>query len=212
MESPTCLTDATAPLVADASIVINLNATGSAEPILTALPNRVLVVDAVRGELEDGGERGRRNAETLDALIAAGRIELVTLDETAEARFEGLVIGPAVDTLDDGEAVTIAYAVGRGAIAILDERKGMRICAERSPGLALGCTGDLLAHPDVLAALGKDALAGAVFNALYEGHMRVFPRHLDWVLDLIGPERAARCPSLHASVRQAAAAKKPSGG
>jgi len=213
MESPTCLTDATLLVVADASTVINLNATGSAEIILTALPNRVLVVDVVREELEDGGERGRRNAEMLNALVVAGRVEIVTLGEPAQAHFEGLVIGAAAQTLDDGEAATIAYAVGCGGIAILDERKATRICSERFPELALGCTGDVLAHPDVLGSLGREALAEAVFNALFAGRMRVFPRHLEWVLQLIGPERAARCTSLRASVRQAftAAAKRPPG-
>ena len=60
---------------------------------------------------------------------------------------------------------------------------------------------DLLAHPALGAGLGKEALAQAVFNALYQGRMRVFPHHIDWVIGLIGPEQAAKCHSLPRAAR-----------
>ena len=60
-----CLTNPTASFVADTSVAINLNATGCAETILSALSNRFLVVEQVLTELESGrenGAQGRRDS------------------------------------------------------------------------------------------------------------------------------------------------------
>src|ERR1035441_3040681 len=110
MGSPTSLTDSRL-VTADASIVINLNATGCARDIVQALPHKFAVVDVVQGELEDGRRNGRHDADLLNRLAADGLLEIVQLDEAATAHFESLVIGPAITTLDDGEAATIAYAI-----------------------------------------------------------------------------------------------------
>jgi hypothetical protein len=67
--------------------------------------------------------------------------------------------------------------------------KANRICAERFPGLLVACTGDLLAHPTVRDSLGKDALATAVFGALYHGRMRVLALHSAWAIELIRDSR-----------------------
>jgi predicted nucleic acid-binding protein len=188
-------------IVADASAVINLNATGCATEIITALPNRVAVVDLVTTELEQGRRRDRQDADLLNELVAVGLIEIVRLGEPAVPHFEELVIGPAARTLDDGEAATIAYAIAHDAIPLVDERKANRICAERFPELRVGCTVDIFTHPEMLQSLGREALADAVFNALNHGRMRVFPHHIEWVIGLIGTERAALCTSLPGSVR-----------
>ena len=67
--------------------------------------------------------------------------------------------------------------------------KANRICAERFPGLLVACTVDLLAHPTVRDSLGKDALATAVFGALYHGRMRVLALHSAWAIELIRDSR-----------------------
>jgi predicted nucleic acid-binding protein len=201
MGSLTCLTDPGALIVADASAVINLNATGCAQDIVSALPNRLMVVDVVPAELEEGRRRGRQDADLLNQLVAVDLIEVVRLNDLAVKHFEELVIGPAAKTLDDGEAATIAYAVGHGAIPLVDERKASRICAERFPKLRVGCTVDIFTHPEVLRRLGRQALARAIFKALYHGRMRVLPHHIDWVVGLIGTDQAALCTSLPGSVR-----------
>jgi predicted nucleic acid-binding protein len=202
MGLPTCFTDPAALIAADTSTVINLNATACASDIVRALPNRMVVVDVVPGELDEGRRRGRQDADLLDKLVAAGLVEVVKLDEICASHFEKLVVGPAAMTLDDGEAATIAFAVGHKGIAVIDERKATRIAAESFAKLRIGCTVDILAHPKVQQALGKKQLADAVFNALYHGRMRVFPQHVKWVVGLIGTDRAAECSSLPTSIRQ----------
>ena len=201
MECRSCLNDPTALVVADASVAINLIATGFAESILDELPNRFAVVEEVAFELEDGRQRGRNDADALNTLVAAGRGDIVRLGNPAIDHFTALVSGPAAETLDDGEAATIAYALEHGATALIDERKANRICAERFGALATGCTVDLLAHALIEAALGRSGLADAVFNALYYGRMRMPAHHVDWVVNLIGADRTRQCASLPRSVR-----------
>lgn len=201
MGSSTALTDPSAQLVADASTIINLIATGCARDIFSALPNHVVVVDVVPGELEAGRQRGREACDRLKELVAAAVIDIVELNDDATLHFEELVIGPAATTLDDGEAATIAYALAHAGTPLIDERKATRICAERFPQLRLACTVDVLSHPEVQHQLGAQALADAVFNALDGGRMRVLPQHLEWIVELIGVERAALCQSLPRRVR-----------
>ena len=190
-----CLDERTAPVVADTSVIINLNATGCAGAILRALPNRCVVVDEVAFELQAGRRTGRGDADALSALTARRLVEQVRLGNAGMPRFARLVSGPAAETLDDGEAATIACAVEWGAIALIDERKAVRICAARFPNLAVGCTVDVLAQRNVRTALGP-RLDDAVFNALDRGRMQVPDRFGRWVVDRIGRERAARCRSL----------------
>ncbi len=195
MGSRNRLTDPAA-LVGDTSTVINLNATGCAREILRALPQRFLVVDVVSSELDRGRGRGRVDADILKELAMERLIEMVRLDDVSEAHFERLVVGPAAETLDDGEAATIAFAAAGGMTAVVDERKVTRLCAKVFPKLAISSTVDILSHVDVRRTLGDAALAAAVFRALKDARMRVLPHHLQWVVDLIGPERAAKCPAL----------------
>jgi predicted nucleic acid-binding protein len=202
MGLPTPLTDPAAIVAADTSTVINLNATGCAREIIQAIPNKVVVLDAVASELHDGHRRGRRDADLLGELVTARVIEVVELDGPSGIHFEKLVVGAAAMTLDDGEAATIAYAVSHQGIAVIDERKATRLCAEMYPALQVGCTVDILSHISVQRTLGKEKLSSAVFKALRDGRMRVLPQHLEWVVDLIGADRAAECTSLPNSARK----------
>jgi len=195
MESPTSLIRPET-IAADASTVINLNATGRARDIVQALGSRFVVVDIVQAELDAGRRSGRRDADLLNGLLADQLFELVELDAKAMEYFEALVVGPAIATLDDGEAATIAYSITTGATAAIDGRKATAICSQRYPALSLCSTVDILARSDVQKSLGQDELSAAVFRALMHGRMRVLPHNVQWVLDLIGPEQAATCTSL----------------
>ena len=198
------LSDVAARLVADASTVINLIATGNVRAIVSALPHRILVVDVVRRELETGRARGREASDRLAELAVEGLLELVDLGDDAVPCFEDLVIGPAAETLDDGEAATIAYAVTHGETALIDERKANRICAARYPQLRIACTLDVLLHQGVQRQLGLDQVSDSVFKALRDGRMGVMPDQLDSVIGLIGEERAALCPSIPRRIRRSA--------
>ena len=191
-----CLDDSSVKLVLDTSTAINLNATGCSALVLGALPFEIILTDVVLGELQQDARNGRRDGELIEELVTAGLCRIANIDEADELLFGELVIGPGTDTLDDGEASTIAHSVNQNAVAVLDERKARRICVDRYPSLRIASTVDLLCHGSVANALGKSSLAEAVFASLQKARMRVLPTHWDWVINLIGPERAKMCPSL----------------
>ena len=199
-----CFDKHSLPLAVDTSVAINLNATGCASAVIEAIPNDLIMVNAVREELNNGAGKGRADAELTSRLVEGGLITIVRLGQVGESLFQQLVSGGADQTLDDGEAATIALAVETGAVALIDERKATRICAERFPSVLLASSVDLIAHPGVQRALGLQALAQAVFSALQRARMNVHPHHLEWVVGLVGPERAAQCGSLPRRARESA--------
>ncbi len=207
MALPPSLSDKPALLIADTSVVINLNATGCAETLLRALPHRVAVVDVVVDEIKGGLRKGRQDAARLAQLIDAGLIEVVTLGPQGLLHFESLVIGASGGTLDDGEAATIAFAVENSARALVEERKARRLAADQYASVPLGCTVDLLKHAHVERALGSAGIADALHNALTHARMRVLPHHIAWVVGIIGDERVAACPCLPEVVRKQALAR-----
>lgn len=198
------LTDPKLTIVADASAVISITASARADLICSAIPNRLVVSDVVVSELDSGKSKGHANSVRLHELVNSNLVEVATMGDEAESHFESLVVGSAENTLDDGEAATIACALEIGGIPLLDEKKARRICKQRYPELSYGSTEDIFAHPEVENALGTADLALAVLTALKEARMRVLPDYGDWVIDLIGPENAAECISLPRAVRKKA--------
>ena len=200
MDCPSCLDDLATPVVADASVVINLIASGFAGKILDTLAGPLRVPREVQAELESGRNRGHEDADKLAGLVAAGKVAIADLDAAGLRCFSTLTASPAGGALDDGEAAAIAYAVEHDATVLIDERKAIRLCADRFSHLTVGSSVDLVGCPAVRATLGQD-LPDALFNMLSVGRMRVLPQHLDWVAEQIGRHRAARCPSLPARYR-----------
>ena len=200
MDCPSCLDDLATPIVADASVVINIIASGFGATILGPLGSPLRVPGEVQAELESGRSRGRQDSGKLMGLVDGGQVVIVDLGAVGMNHFSALVVGSARDTLDDGEAAAIAYALEHQAIVLIDEKKATRICAARFPHLTVGSTVDLVGCMAVQAALGAN-LADAIFNMLSIGRMRVLPRHLDWVVEQIGPHRAAQCAALPARYR-----------
>ena len=188
------------PVVTDASVMINLNATASAAAIIDAFPNPFFVTANVRQELSMGESHGHRCGEKLEALISQGLLELAELGLGDDLVYRSLVEGVVEGTLDDGEAATIAYAVGHDSLALIDERKARRICAARFPSLLFASTVEMLLHPLVAERLGEPGQSEAIFLALRDARMHVPHHALQEVIERIGEEAAAECPSLPRSL------------
>lgn len=202
MNSSAFLADRDAVLIADASVVINLNASGHARRVVGSVPGRILVPANASMELAVGASFGHDDSRLLDELVAANIIGRIDLGSSALAIYESLIDGSRGQTLDDGEAATIAAALERRAVALLDEKKARRMCAELFPALDVGCTVQLLLNDAATVMLGHAAQVEAMMNALQSGRMRVPPEFVDDVVGLIGPQRAAMCPSLPRVARQ----------
>ena len=137
MNFESCLIESEDIVVADASVVINLLETRCFEQILYALPNQMVIPSQVDREILRGKHRRPNNATILEEQIAAQKIKVVELGDSGARHFEDLVSGPAKDTLDDGEAATIAIALELNATPLIDERKATRICDVKFPELVV---------------------------------------------------------------------------
>ncbi len=188
-------------MVADASVWINLVATGVADRILQALAGPVLISDVALGELDRGRPKGRRAADEVTALVHMGLAQVVPLEAADEALFLSLVSGEASETLDDGEAATLACAVRLGACALIDERKATSLAARRLAQLEIRSTTDILLSPEMYSRFGEAGLADALFGALSGARMRVPDHHAAEIMRLLGEKRAAHCHSLPARLR-----------
>lgn len=193
--------DQNVPLVVDASIIINLNATGAADEIIAALPRPLLVTESACSELEVGASRGYNDYAQLEKLIGAGVVSCVSLRGVALTLFERLVDGASVQTLDDGEAATIAYISTSVAIPVLDERKARRVCATEFPNIRILSSAELLIHRQFAESVGRSRQIELIVNALKIGRMRVPAEVVEDIRVLIGDERAAQCSSLPKRIR-----------
>lgn len=201
MTHQSCLSDPDALLVADASVIINLNASGYAVEILGALPNRIAMSKIASNELLDRPTDPRKDGTLLKSLVDQGLVSIIERFEDIEDVFTNLVVGPAQETLDDGEAATIACGVIFGMVPILDEKKANSLCARNFETLPRASTIDIFSHPAVAQGLGEERLISAVYNSLMQARMRVLPHHLEWVIQTIGEERAVLCKSLPRSAK-----------
>lgn len=201
MKQPPSPDNRNASAVVDASVIINLNATGCAEEIIRAYGVRLSASEIVGRELLQDPVNGRNDAALSRLLLDNGLLDFVPLQGEAERYFEGFVSGTARETLEDGEAATLAIAIASSRQAILDEKKAIRISTERFHGIEVISTSDILASSRVQHALGLDQVGEALFRALRDARMRVQERHYKWVVELLG-ERVQQCKSLPAFVRE----------
>lgn len=189
--------------VADASVWINLAATGCADRILGFYGATLEITQTALSELERGRLKGRQAADEVAALLHLGLLRVVDLDPQDEDLFLSLVAGEAAQTLDDGEAATLVHAQRVGTTAFIDERKATSLAAVRFPGLVVASTVDLLLAPAVRGGLGEAGLGDAFHRALVNAKMRVAVHHAAEVIACVGHDRAGGCTSLPASVRRA---------
>jgi predicted nucleic acid-binding protein len=185
------LIDISEPLVLDTSVLINLHACKHGERILAAIPNNIVITDVVAGELEQQTSGGNGECSFLKSLFADGFAALEKLTDTEYKLFQTLV--STSPSLDDGEAATIAVAVTRNLLPIVDERKGR----SRAEGLMRtglpGWSLDLFCHPATFASLGNHAAVEALYFSLRDSRMRIPLESTDSVIELIGMERSRDC-------------------
>ncbi len=203
MRQPLFSGSVSAHLVVDTSVIINLNATGRAGDIVRAFGVKLRASTVVRDELVADRFSARNDAEMAAALVSEDLLEFVELDDEGERIFGSLVSGSAAETLDDGEAATLAVGAVVGHTVVIDERKAQRIAAERFAGMQIIATADILCSERVVTSLGAERVGDLIFNSLMGARMFVPERHHSWVIDLLGA-RAIECHSLPAALRQAA--------
>nr|WP_047168236.1 hypothetical protein [Sphingomonas sp. Y57] len=194
MTCSSSLCDVLYPLVLDTSVLINLHASTFGEQVLRLIPNDILLPETVVAEINK--ETGQTNGESgfLQDLITNDVVKVVQMDEAQANLFETLICSP--NSLDDGEAATIAVALLQGFLPIVDERKGRARAQSLMNGEAPAWSLDLFVHPAVQTGLIGNRYTEAVYLALRDGRMRIDETRCDAVVQLIGVERAKECTSL----------------
>ena len=187
-------------IVADASVIINLSATGYSQQILSSIPFPVVCTPQVQTEIKKCRLTGRNDQLILSELLDLQVMKVQSLDERAGEIFLDLVSGKTVSSLGDGEASTIAFAQTTNYSAAIDEKKATRICVETYPSVKVISTIDILSCEFVSAVLTKDQLVSAICSALKNARMRVPIRNIEWVRGMIGSDSFAQFPSLFGTV------------
>ena len=194
--TPSRLHSAHERLVLDASVLINILGTGRSNIILQAL-NRIVMVDEIAlREVTIDPFSGERSATVLSDLRQSGLIEVISMGNEAYEMFISLTGGDPPDDLDDGEAATLAQAAFGNYVAVIDERKAVRVSGIQFPELELLNSLDLLTSQELLEQNGRDAIVDFVHLALRNARMRVPPSERPWIVNLLGDDRARECPSL----------------
>ena len=148
------LSDPNAIIVADASVIIYLNQTGFAKEILRNINCRFIVPEKVSEELKKGLDKGNKDFDYLLKMQEIGLLEIHELGAAGTSTFDKLANNNSEPTLIGGEAAVIALAEELSGTALIDEKKGRRVCQKYYPNLSLGCTTEILLSPVVSNALG----------------------------------------------------------
>lgn len=185
-------------IVLDASVVINLLASGAMTEILTAVADRRVLTDQAHTEVVTDPRKVPRvkDPAVLAPWVTSGVLSREKLGGDALTTYLDLVGAEPPDDLGDGEAATIAWAASAGAVAMLDDTKAIGVCRRRFGGVDVLTTLDLLKRVAAQRALPEAVLHDAIFDALRFARMRVPPEHDAWVRRAVGPERLALCTSL----------------
>jgi predicted nucleic acid-binding protein len=142
-------------LVLDTSVWINLLATESVAPILSALGANCYAPEHVVSEIKRHpitNEFFAADNHPLRALSAT--VAIVSLEPSELDLFLDIVGAPATDALGDGEAAAISVAVVRGLDLVIDDRKARRIVREKFGRVQTFWTVDILRAQAVKKALG----------------------------------------------------------
>lgn len=181
--------------VLDASVLINLLASGRMREVLEAIPASWCVTAQAADEVARDPLDSSNNVP-ISPYVQAGTLSIVELHGASLETFVALVSAQGSDSLGDGEAATLAHAYHVGGMAIIDEKKARGVGAKQFASVPVLSTVDLYRHPKVLEALGERAVAQLVLSSLRFARMRVSPEHDEWVRNAIGHDEARNCSSL----------------
>lgn len=186
------------PLVLDASVLINLLATGRMDTIVPCVCTSALVLEEVVAEVKRNPRDRKENPEILNPFFAQAILSKATLS-TSDAMLEhylDLVSADGQEDLGDGEAASIAYAVHHRHTVALDERKAIAVCRRRHPELQICSSLDILQSVESSGRFTPQHIAESVYDALRFARMRVPTEHDSWVRSLLNAEQLNECPSM----------------
>lgn len=172
-------------LLLDACCLINLFATGRIEEILAGLPYRFTTSRWVATqEVLTIGQATSSDGPLEREIIPQARLEgLITILDLATEREMDDFVRFATE-LDDGEAGVCALAVSHSGMVGTDDRKALRVLAQKAPQVATIQTPELLyewAHRTAAHASDIASVLRAVFHRGRFTPRRGAPRYDWWI-------------------------------
>ena len=169
------------PLVLDASVLLNLLATGNAPEILNALGVPCWVEERTAAEVRRSpGER--TDSMPLRALFDDGYLQSCRMSPAAYDVYISLISGPSAHALDDGESAAIAVAAtGLGSV-VLDDKKARRICSECFGQVSMVSSLLLLVEAARRAQWHEDRLLHVIQRAREVSRMSIVPAERTWFM------------------------------
>ena len=194
--SPSLMTDEHRVLVLDASAAINILGSGRPLDLLRALDRQILIEETALREVKRDPVTGQPADGVIQSLTSMGALQVTTMSGPTFNDFLGMVGAHPPDDLGDGEAATIAYAIEIGAVAVIDDKKAIRIASQKNPLVPVLQSFDLFVSELLRHQLGEVAVSDLLYSALKHARMRVPKSHHAWTIELLGEDRAINCPSL----------------
>lgn len=154
------------PLVLDASVAINLLATGEPWAILSALGYRALAPEQVLDEVVRCPITRRRYDEVKHPFKISPNVEVVALAGSEVDDFVAIA-----QSVGDGEAASIAVALARGLPLALDDRRARAVALARAPTARLLWTMDLLYDRALRAAYSEREIEDFIASAIKHARM-----------------------------------------
>jgi hypothetical protein len=141
------MADPAIPLILlDACCLLNLYATRRLDEILVAVQGRFAVAERVAAEAlytrrgGAGDDADEKDPVDIGPLVACGLLEVLAVEAPDEAASHVTFAAE----LDDGEAMTCALALHRGAVVATDDRKALRLLAAQAPRIGVRSTAQLV--------------------------------------------------------------------
>jgi predicted nucleic acid-binding protein len=155
------------PTILDASCLLNLYASGKLWEVAETLPQPLAVAEYVvqqealyvRRRVSEQ-EPQEREPVDIGSLLAAGLVQVITLNSEAEAT----TFVDLASEMDDGEAMTCALAMHRQCVVATDDRKARRVLSGRAPHVPIICTLAIVKQWAELAGITKAALKTSLLH------------------------------------------------
>lgn len=183
-------------LILDASVLINLIGSHALPSIISSLNGRLFIEEVTFNEITYDPRDGNPVGHLLSDLINKAYLKKEKMNKETMDTFYDLIGAPSPDDLGDGEAATIALAVQLKGIAVIDDKKALRIASKFHPSMPTCTTLDIFTSDLILNSLGPDKLSDALFMSIKNGRMRVPHCHKEWTIKTIGIDRATQCLGL----------------
>ena len=168
-------------VILDASVLINLLGCGEPVAVLEGLGEKCLMEQRTLREVRKHPIPGFSHAEPLRALVSAGTLEEVRMNEAEYETYLSFVSGPLGTRLDDGESAALAVS-GRGASLVLDERKARRRAGSSANGATVVSTLQLILTSSYRRGWSVERVRDLVSSARQHARMGV-PKEESALLD-----------------------------